>query len=223
MDTPIPTDRSGHAAIPRDERFAVLLGPDYAGKSSVMAALAKADTPMRLVSVDSAFLAPEHAVVADLRRATMDMLPSLGSAYSSDFAMSVLQTAVVHLRDRIVAAGADGPTVVDSYYYKILAKCRLIGIDEHPLFAWWRTFPQPSRVFYLDVSPETAWQRGGDCANRLEHHGERLERHSFDAFQSDLRKLMLEELGPLPVTFLPEDADVEQTARTIGEALADEC
>jgi thymidylate kinase len=182
-----------------------------------MAELARIGAPTRLVSVDNGFVAREHAVVRDLRRAVLAMLPGLGTGYSPELLLSVLQTAVVHLRDRV--ADDSSPALVDSYYYKLLAKCRLLGLDDHPLYAWWRSFPRPYRVFWLDVSPQTAWRRGGGRANRLEHHGPRLDWDSFDGFQRELRKLMLDEVADLPLTVLPEHHDVAHTARAIAEAL----
>jgi thymidylate kinase len=203
-------------------RFCVLLGPDYAGKSSVLAELA--DTPWRCVSVDDENLAPEHRLLADLRRRlARDVLPGLGSAYSDDFLAGLLQLAVLHLRDRVLAAG-DAPVLVDSYYYKILAKCRLAGVRENPMFAWWRSFPQPARVIWLDVAPASAWRRCGEGAetNSLEYYGDRPEWPDFEEYQTDLRKVMLEEIGRLPVTVVAEQDSVTRTAAMVGEVLAGE-
>jgi thymidylate kinase len=198
--------------------FAVLLGPDYAGKSTVMSALRAATPDWDLVGVDGEFLGQEHAVISQLKRALVaDTLPRLGSVFSTDFVVSLLQTAVVYLRDRILQADRRTPVVVDSYYYKILAKCRLIGGDDHPVFAWWRSFPRPRRVLYLDVAPDVAWSRcaAGARVNRLEHYGHTPDRDSFELFQSDLRKLMLDEVRDLPVAHLPQGADVVDSIREV--------
>lgn len=217
-------DKEGGVMAERpDPPFCVLLGPDYAGKSTAMAELAEATSPWRLVSVDDAFLGPEHGLIGRLHRALFaDALPALGTAYSPDFATTLLQAAVVHLRDQVAAC--PDPVLVDSYYYKILAKCRLLGGEENPLFAWWRSFPQPGLVVYLDVPPETAWRRAGDGRdlNALEHYGSEPGPAAFAAYQADLRKLMLEEVRHLPVQVVDGRAGVAATVRTIREALADE-
>lgn len=203
--------------------FCVLLGPDYAGKSTAMSQLAETSSPWRLVSVDDAFLGTDHRLIARLRRDLVtETLPALGTAYSPDFAATLMQTAVVHLRDQVI--GSRGPVLVDSYYYKILAKCRLLGAGESPLFAWWRRLPQPARVLYLDVPPETAWRRSGEGAdlNRLEHYGDRPDRAGFAAYQADLRKIMLEEIRHLPVSVVDARGTVERTVRAIREVLEDE-
>ncbi|MGW6910658.1 hypothetical protein [Streptomyces sp. NPDC054940] len=203
--------------------FHVLLGPDGAGKSSVMGHLARQLPEWRMVSTDSAFVAPEHALIPRLRRDLMDrLLPGLGTAYSVDFLASVLQTAVVHLRDQVRDSDPGVPMLVDSYYYKILAKCRLAGVQDSRMYSWWRAFPRPSRVVFLDVPPETAWRRRGAGAelNALEHDGADGDWAGFERYQKNLRKLLLEEIRDLPVTMLPEHTGVDRAARAVREVLA---
>jgi thymidylate kinase len=205
-------------------RFCVLLGPDHAGKSSVLAELAGAASPWHCVSVDDAWLAPEHHLLADLRRHLVrQVLPRVGVSYSGEFLAGLLQLAVLHLRDRVLAAG-DAPVLVDSYYYKILAKCRLAGVEENPMFAWWRSFPRPVRVIYLDVAPATGWRRcgAGVEANPLEFYGDRPDWPRFAAYQTDLAKVMREETAHLPVTVVAEQDGVARTAALVREALADD-
>lgn len=215
-------DNNGHYDNSADgPRFCVLLGPDYAGKSSVLAELAGGAPSWRCVSVDDEWLSPEHRLLADLRRQlAREVLPRTGTAYSEEFVAGLLQLAVLHLRDQVLAAG-DTPALVDSYYYKILAKCRLAGVPENPMFAWWRSFPQPAGVIYLDVAPETGWQRcgAGAEANPLEFYGDRPDWPGFAAYQSDLRKVMLDETAHLPVTFVAEQAGVARSASVIKEAI----
>jgi thymidylate kinase len=199
--------------------FAVLLGPDYAGKSSVLSAIA-ALPGWRVISVDDHALAPGHQLLARLRRHLVeDTLPLLGAAYSTDFALTLLQTAVVHLRDQVLVADEfDRVVVVDSYYYKILAKCRLLlGHREHPMLDWWRSFPPPERIVYLDVRPETAWRRSrwGASANPMEHYGRRPDRSSFLSYQDDLRQAMLDEVGGVPLDVVSETDDVDATVRML--------
>ncbi|TDC52889.1 hypothetical protein E1258_24820 [Micromonospora sp. KC207] len=203
------------------ERFVVLLGPDYAGKSSVMSALSTS-SPWEVVSVDDDKLSAEHLLVSRMRHQLVsDVLPALGTAYSAEFMVGMLQLAVLHLRDRVVAARGR-PLVIDSYYYKILAKCRLALGTDNPMFRWWRTFPQPEAVVYLDVSAGTAWQRSGfgARANRLEHYGADAAWPTFATYQGDLRKVMLDEVSHLPVRTVDEGGDLPATVRRVREELA---
>ncbi|AEW94183.1 MULTISPECIES: ATP-binding protein [Streptomycetaceae] len=206
-----------------DCRFFVLLGPDGAGKSSVMTELAERRPEWRLLSTDGEFTPPEHALIAQLRRNVVkDVLPGLGSTYSVDFLASMLQTAVVHLKDRVLAECATGaPVLVDSYYYKILAKCRLAGLRENPMYGWWRTFPQPRGVVFLDVAPWTAWRRsaGGRLLNRLEYAGNGPGWAGFESYQKNLRTLMLEEVGQVPVTVIEEQPSPGRAAEAVAGVL----
>ncbi|MGX9885424.1 hypothetical protein [Streptomyces sp. NPDC002276] len=205
-----------------DRPFHVLLGPDGAGKSSVMAEIAHRLPTWRTLSTDDAFVGPEHGLVTRLRHDVVgEILPNLGTAYSADFMAGLLQTAVIHLKDEIQRQDDDVPVLVDSYYYKILAKCRLAGVEENPMYAWWRSFPQPCAVVYMDVSPRSAWRRSGNGArlNALEYFGEFPERPGFEDYQENLRKLMLEEVRELPVTIIEEQPSVARAADAVMEVL----
>lgn len=204
--------------------FFVVAGQDFAGKSSALARLRSDPRRWQVISTDSAFLGTRHRLVSDLRRGVGEVLPRLGSAYSPGFLAALLQTAVVHLRDELDRVDADRPVIVDSYYYKIIAKCRLAGLTDNPMFDWWRSFPQPRRVLLVEVSAESAWRRcaAGARLNSLEHYGDRPSRDGFERYQRDLLKLMLQEIGDRPTTVLEEQPTPDGTARAIREALADE-
>lgn len=205
--------------------FVVLLGTDYAGKSSALTELSGGDSAWHIVSLDDDFLEPSHSLIGRLRRNLVtDVLPGLHDGYSLDFMVSLLQTATVHLRDTIERSSTDAPILVDSYYYKILAKCRLAGVESHPVFDWWRTFPQPDRVIFLEVSPSTAWNRCGEGAatNSLEHYGKRPDQASFERFQSDLREAMWHEVQHLPVTFVEEQEHISRTVQILREVMGRE-
>ncbi|KUO13132.1 hypothetical protein [Streptomyces sp. DSM 15324] len=204
--------------------FFVLLGPDYAGKSSVLAELRRTATPWRLVSVDDTFLAPEHALIGRLRRDVVKDVAPHESRWSPDFLAAMMHTAVVHLRDQLVNGDPLTPAVVDSYYYKFLAKCRLAGVPDDPLLTWWRSFPPPGRIIYLDVSPENAWRRSRDGAdlNVLEYYGPQPQPCGFKRYQRDLDRLVREEIRDLPVTVLAEQTDAARTAATVRELITHE-
>ena len=204
--------------------FVVLLGGDYAGKSSAVARLAAAPGTWRFVSVDTDFLAAEYALLARLRREVITDVVAPDKSYSTDFLMTMLQTAVIHLRDRIVEHAPHTPLIVDSYYYKILAKCRLAGTaNDHPMLQWWRSFPQPRRVIYLERSLDSAWQRChyGAALNRLEHYGAEATRVAFDRYQADLEQTMRDEIKGIPVSVIDETTP-DQTVLAIREIISNE-
>ncbi|MFC0105754.1 hypothetical protein [Kibdelosporangium aridum] len=196
--------------------FSVVLGADYAGKSSVLSMLA--GRSWRCVSYDESLLPAGHNLINELRDGvTPAALRLVGSVYSRDFALTVLQTAVVYLRDQVLRAQPGDIVVVDSFYYKILAKCRLTGLVNEDLFRWWRSFPQPSEIVYLDVDPSVAWSRSGDGLrlNRFEHYGDEPTWRGFRRFQLDLRDVMFEEIHGIRTTVLEQQPDIAATAAAV--------
>ena len=201
----------------RSAEFWVILGPDHAGKSSVLSAVAR-NTGWPTVSYDDQFLAAEFAMIGHLRDDFLsEALHGVGERYSADFVLSILQAAVLFLRDEAVRHSGAGPVLVDSYYYKILAKCRLSGLVNEVLFRWWRSFPAPRGVILLDTDPGTAWRRaaGDGGVNRFEHYGDRPTRRAFDRFQRDLRRQLMVEVGGVPVTRLDAGLGIDEAARRV--------
>ena len=188
--------------------FYVLLGPDYAGKSTMLTALAGAG--WQCVSYDDNFVPADCPLILELRNTFVTRaLRHVGTSYSPDFVLTLLQTSVVYLRDQILRADPDRPVIVDSYYYKILAKCLLKGLVNEQIFGWWRQFPQPRRVIYLDVSPENAWRRSGEGTrlNLFEHYGDNPNWAGFRRFQSDLAERMTAEVAGIPLTVVDDAED----------------
>jgi thymidylate kinase len=175
------------------------------------------------VSVDPDMLAPRHAVIGRLRRLFLeDVLTAAPGTFTPELHLSLMQCAVVHMRDR-VASSSSSRIIVDSYYYKILAKCLLAGLDEHPVLEWWRTFPQPQRAVFLEVAPASAWERAdrGASLNPSEHGlkaGE-IQFTAFQAYQEALTAAMRRELVGVPTVVIEQRRDLAETVDAVLEAL----
>ncbi|MEU7650197.1 hypothetical protein [Streptomyces huasconensis] len=200
--------------------FWVLLGTDYCGKSSVLADLTARAGHVEAVSYDPQLLIGDYRVIAGLPAA-------LGKAYaggqSRAYVMALLNIAVAYLHDRVVTAPPGRTPLVDSYYYKILVKCRLLGLDDGPWLPYWRSLPRPAGVVFLDVSPATAWQRSGAGAglNPLEHYSPVADEDSFTRFQRDLRAGLLDEVSGLRVEHVPTVPDVTATVDHVLRTMKD--
>ncbi|MFE2448416.1 hypothetical protein ACWDHW_27155 [Streptomyces melanosporofaciens] len=212
--------REGRRVRPR---LTVLLGPDYSGKSSVLEGLAERGT-CTVVSYDKALLDPVYSLIGRVRDEFLtEALRAPAGRYSSDLFLTVVQIAVVHLRDRMMDAPPDRPVIVDSYYFKLLAKCSLLGYDNASLFSWWRSFPPPDQVVYLDVEPAVAWERSGwgAHANPMEHYGEKPTEDSFTRFQMDLGEVMAKEMTGLNVITLGQPDGVEESVDLVEKTIRD--
>jgi thymidylate kinase len=197
--------------------FSVLLGPDYAGKTTVLRALSARGWNV-VTSDDERF-----PVLGALRLLWLgEVLPELGGRYSRSMAMAVLNPLIVHLRDQVeLMAERGGPVVVDSYYYKLLAKLRMADLLTLDIQASWLELPHPARVVFLDADPEFTWERTHDGAdlNPLEHYGRRPTRASFVRYQRDLRGHLLTAAAGLPMTVVDATADLGSVVDEVEAAL----
>jgi len=201
--------------------FYVLLGPDYAGKSTLLRALS-ARSSVQLVSYDDGAGSGQPSFAGSFRNAFAAVSSTMASgAMSSEFILSLFHAYVVFVRDQIASAKTSRPIVLDSYYYKILAKCVLAGIRDEEIFALWRALPQPSRVFYLDVDSEVAWQRceRGGLLNGFEYYGAQPTRPGFVRFQQDLRTVMLNEAAKSKIEIINQDSSLDDLVGDIEEVI----
>ncbi|MFI5916040.1 dTMP kinase [Dactylosporangium sp. NPDC051541] len=207
--------------------FQVVLGGDFAGKSEVLSRLPRAD--WHVVSYDDPNL-QDFPVVRRVRGSLFfEALRHLHRPYSPELVFSLLHPVVWYLHDETVRCAREGPTVVDSYYFKLLAKGVIRGIADPATAALWRAMPQPDGVVFLDVDPDVAWQRSRGPANLnpFEHYGPQPTYAAFVAYQRDLRAAMLAEVRDLRVTVVdgagPPDevaARVRAVLRTVPDRVA---
>jgi thymidylate kinase len=121
-----------------------------------------------------------------------------------DFALLGLQMSTAYLRDWSNKLREHGPVLVDSYYYKVLAKCSCAAWGRADALEAWRRYPQPDEVIYLSVDPEVALARasahGGP--NPFEALGGKpsADRDGFLRFQARLAQAMREEIRSIPTS-----------------------
>jgi hypothetical protein len=199
--------------------FWAVLGGDFAGKSEALRRLPPGG--WQVVSYDDPHVR-DYPVIRRLRRTLfLDAYLHIGRPYSAELAFSLLTPIVWYLRDEAVRRAREGPTLVDSYYFKLLGKGIVSGIADPATTALWRSFPQPRGVVFLNVDPEVAWQRTGGPANinPFEHYGTEPSRDSFIGFQRDLRAAMLHEIRDLDVTVVDASRPPHEVAADVEAAL----
>lgn len=200
--------------------FWVLLGPDFSGKSTVLGPL-RTRHGWYVISHDDHEL-ESFPLIRTLRDTWLtEALPRTGTRYSAELTLAALHPIVLHLRDELARAAGRDRVIVDSYYYKLLAKCSLLGVEHGETFHYWRSFPRPRGVVYLDTDPEVAWARSGfgSGLNSFEHLGTAPERAGFTRLQSELRGALLKEVASLPLTLVdscaPPDAVLTEVLAAI--------
>ncbi|MEO6504331.1 MAG: hypothetical protein ABIQ09_20785 [Jatrophihabitantaceae bacterium] len=202
--------------------FWTLLGPDFAGKSTALARL-RDEHGWQVVSHDDRFL-QDYPLVAMLRGCWIDdALVWAGKRYTAELVISVMHPVILHQRDELARQTGPGPVIIDSFFYKVLAACALLGVSHEPTFDYWRSFPQPEGVVYLDVPAEVAWERAGQGskASAFEHYGPEVTRDGFLRMQTDLRTRMLAEVKGLPLTVIDGTASPDSVLAKILSAVGE--
>lgn len=202
--------------------FWTLLGPDFSGKSTAVARL-RDEYGWQVVSYDDRFV-HDYPLVSTLRHCWVnEALVWTGKRYTAEFVLAVMHPVILHQRDELARQRGTGPVIIDSFFYKALATCSLLGVVHEPTFDYWRSFPQPEGVVYLDLPAEVAWERAdyGARASAFEHYGEVVSKDGFMRLQTDLRAAMLAQVRDLPVTFVdataPPDTLLAKIVSAVGE------
>jgi hypothetical protein len=199
--------------------FWTVLGCDFAGKSLMLRQLAAEGWPV--ISYDDPYVR-DRPVIRQVRSGLFfDTYRQVGHGYSGELAFSLLTPMVWYLRDEVLRRAHDGPALVDSYYFKLLAKGIVTGIADRETVTLWRSFPPPRGAIFLDVDPEVAWERAGGAANLnpFEHYGREPTRDNFVAFQRDLREAILHEVRDLDVLVLNADPAPGRVLEAVRESL----
>ncbi len=214
--TPMETARPSNT----DRPFGVILGPDYAGKSTVIKNLS-ARFPAHFLSLDCIDFSARYPLVNRLQNSIKSDALSIGTTYSPEFITTLLHAYIVFLRDRILAADLDKPIIVDSYYYKLISKLSLRGLINETVFATWRSFPQPRNIIYLDLDADMAWHRSdqGKRLNSLEFYGRAPTRDGFDRFQAHLRRAMLREVHGIPISRIDASQSVNRIVSSVEDII----
>jgi thymidylate kinase len=205
----------------RQPPFWTLVGPDFAGKSTVLRRL-KEEYGWHVISHDAPHLA-EHPLIDQLVRTWVESAFSFsGGKYTPELVVSLVHPVMLHLRDEVERWRGKAPVIMDSYYYKMLAKNRLLGVEDRAIFDAWRAFPQPHRALYLDIPPELAWLRTGEDGaelNIFEYYEADTKKAGFLRLQAELRKVLLDELDDVPITFIDGTASSEDVFSQVLSAL----
>lgn len=180
-DTPADTGPRTHGA---PGRFLVLLGIDGSGKTTLLSGLADAGVQtaswheLRSHEVP-ATLAPDGPTAIKNRLTPLARAMFIGGHLVAQYEYLV--------RPRIEGGVT---TVLDSYYYKLLAKERLLGFAHSALENLCVELPHPDGIIYVDVDPRESFRRKEGRLSPYEHFDDASE-ESYVTFQSQLARALL--------------------------------
>jgi len=192
-------------------QFIVLLGGDHCGKSSILNAI-KHNPAWRVISKETIVANESTQLLQTIEQVFFDIIAKNHSdKYPAEFMLSGFQMILSCMIQQIESSTHNINVIVDSYYYKVIAKCILRNWTNNKIFALWRSFPQPDKVIFIDTSPYVMWQRcnNGKKLNPFEHYGRDGNIQEFCQFQLDLRNTMLSEITTLPVAHVDGNKDLD--------------
>jgi len=191
--------------------FVVLLGGDHCGKSSIINTI-KCNPEWRVISKETVVADEPTALLKTIEQVFFNIIAKdQYNQYPSDFLLSGFQMILSYMVRQIGECNHQTNVLVDSYYYKVIAKCILRKWINNNIFDIWRAFPQPDKVLFIDSSPYTMWQHSnnGKKSNPFEYYGHDRTLNDFYRFQRDLRDTMLAEITAVPTILIDGNRDLD--------------
>jgi thymidylate kinase len=165
-------------------RFIVLVGIDGSGKTTLLDAMSRAGVhttswhDLRAHDVP-AMLAPDAPTAVKSRLTPLARSMFIGGHLVAQYEYLVRPT---------LEQGTD--VVLDSYYYKLLAKERQLGLAHPSLEALCDELPRPDALILIDTPPETSWSRKKDALSSYEYFGPVPSEASYLRFQRGIAEAL---------------------------------
>lgn len=158
-------------------QFVVLVGIDGSGKSTLLDAMSQSGvhtTSWRDLRAHDlpAMLAPDSPTAVKSRLTPLGRSMFIGGHLVAQYEYLVRPT---------LEQGTD--VVLDSYYYKLLAKERLLGLMHPSLEALCCELPKPDALILIDTPPETSWLRKKGDLSSYEYFGNVPSKDNYLRFQ----------------------------------------
>lgn len=168
--------------------FVVLLGIDGSGKSTLI----ERTQVSGVVATDWRELRNHELpqmLVPDAPTHIKATLPSLSRAM---FVGGHLVAQYEYLvRPRLVAGHS---VALDSYYFKLLEKERMLGFAHPSLEFLCQELPQPDAIVFVDIPPEISYERRKGTISPYEYYDDG-SKADYVRFQSDLRERLLDRIS----------------------------
>jgi thymidylate kinase len=205
----IPQQKAPSAPAPL---FLVLVGIDGSGKSTALDQLSRPGLVVRrwqdLRSHEvAASLAPDAPTDIKNRATPLARAMFIGGHLVAQYEYLV--------RPQLEASSS---VLLDSYYYKLVAKERLFGVADPSLERLCRELPQPDGVVLLEVPAATSYGRKAGKLSPYEYRGE-ATRGSYIAFQELLAASLRKQLRSVRHERVDAAAPADVVLERVGEAV----
>jgi thymidylate kinase len=201
---------------PGRPRFLVLVGIDGSGKTTLLSTL---KVPGLITTSWRELRSHEvpATLAPDAPTQIKNRLPLLSRA------MFIGGHLVAQYEYLVRPALEDGVSVLlDSYYFKLLAKERIFGTVHSALEQLCRELPQPDGVIYVDVPPVVSFRRKAGDLSPYEYLA-KPEKDDYEAFQSRVAAEIGAMLSTVPSIVVPGVTSVgelrEAAAAAAGELM----
>lgn len=206
-----PTLEATTDELPRG-KFLSVVGIDGSGKSTLLRRVAQTHRSIRLLHWQEFEAVTRIQEQLGAPAATAPEVLHLLGPHSRAGLLSYIASLEYELViEPTVAAGSS--VIVDSYWYKFVAKMLVAGAAAPTLLPACQALPPPDGVFFLEIDPERAYLRK-EHVNFFEANGPREE---FPAFQRGVQAEMLRLLSNVPVTVVDATLPVDTVYRLFEE------
>jgi len=201
-------------------KFIVLLGGDGSGKSTTLQRISFPG--WTVVSYSAAHVPVDYLVVRELAGVVRSQAVPLFTTYDPRFRTALYHLFVSYLADVVEKQLQTTNVVCDSYYYKFLAKEKVLKTGDLAVHESWRSYRKPDQIVYLDVPPAEAYQRiisERPLQVNEQYPGATNEQLRFESFQRDLRQACAQECRGIPWITLDGTQPPSVVAEELGNQL----
>ncbi len=204
----------------KNNKLFVLLGSDFSGKTTLLNKIKLSGNPIVCGGPEEILASDSTGTLMHLMGLFNKHVQNADSSFSQDFILTSFQMYLVGMKNWIEQQPRGSCVLIDSYFYKVLAKCRIKNWKEDHIFEYWRSFEKPETVFWLNTPVTILWQRVSQqkSINKLESFSYNTKNEqAFQSFQELLRQKIKEEVTGIPLVEVIHGQSLDEQVQFISK------